>query len=95
MAFTDDTKTEGMIAAKLEYEFRMRDAQYFAYPPVVGGGRNSIYVHYLRNSAKLKYLFFFSFLFTHYFFGGMETCYWLMRDATTIPMGVMSLAHGL
>jgi Xaa-Pro aminopeptidase len=45
---------EGMLAAKFEYECKMRGAQRMAYNPVVGGGPNGSVIHYSRNDQKIK-----------------------------------------
>ncbi|XP_065853670.1 intermediate cleaving peptidase 55, mitochondrial [Euphorbia lathyris] len=45
---------EGMLAAKIEYESKMRGAQRMAFNPVVGGGSNGSVVHYSRNDQKIR-----------------------------------------
>ncbi|XP_061945398.1 intermediate cleaving peptidase 55, mitochondrial [Populus nigra] len=45
---------EGMLAAKIEYESKMRGAQRMAFNPVVGGGSNGSVIHYSRNDQKIK-----------------------------------------
>ncbi|CAN1219413.1 Intermediate cleaving peptidase 55, mitochondrial [Linum perenne] len=45
---------EGMLAAKVEYESKMRGAQRMAFNPVVGGGSNASVIHYSRNDQKIK-----------------------------------------
>ncbi|XP_050226090.1 intermediate cleaving peptidase 55, mitochondrial [Mercurialis annua] len=45
---------EGMLAAKVEYECRMRGAQRMAFNPVVGGGSNGSVIHYSRNDQQIK-----------------------------------------
>lgn len=45
---------EGMIAAKVEYECKMRGAQRMAFNPVVGGGPNGSVIHYSRNDRKIN-----------------------------------------
>lgn len=40
--------SETQIFAKLDYECRMRDADFLAYPPVVAAGDNSNIIHYTR-----------------------------------------------
>ncbi|KAI4301689.1 hypothetical protein L6164_034941 [Bauhinia variegata] len=45
---------ERMLAAKVEYECKMRGAQRMAFNPVVGGGPNGSVVHYSRNDQKIK-----------------------------------------
>ncbi|KAJ4822411.1 hypothetical protein Tsubulata_023540, partial [Turnera subulata] len=43
---------ERMLAAKFEYESKMRGAQRMAFNPVVGGGPNASVIHYSRNDQK-------------------------------------------
>lgn len=45
---------EGRLAAKIEYECKMRGAQRMAFNPVVGGGPNASVIHYARNDQKIK-----------------------------------------
>ncbi|XP_074311302.1 intermediate cleaving peptidase 55, mitochondrial [Silene latifolia] len=45
---------EGMMAAKVEYECKMRGAQRMAFNPVVGGGTNGSVVHYSRNDRRVN-----------------------------------------
>ncbi|XP_045793477.1 intermediate cleaving peptidase 55, mitochondrial isoform X1 [Trifolium pratense] len=45
---------EGMLAAKFEYECKMRGAQRMGFNPVVGGGPNGSVIHYSRNDQKIK-----------------------------------------
>ncbi|EEF49982.1 intermediate cleaving peptidase 55, mitochondrial isoform X2 [Ricinus communis] len=45
---------EGMLAAKVEYECKMRGAQRMAFNPVVGGGSNGSVIHYSRNDQKIR-----------------------------------------
>lgn len=45
---------ESMLAAKVEYECRMRGAQRMAFNPVVGGGSNGSAIHYSRNDQKVR-----------------------------------------
>lgn len=45
---------EGMMAAKVDYECRMRGAQRMAFNPVVGGGPNGSVIHYSRNDRKVN-----------------------------------------
>ncbi|EPS61873.1 hypothetical protein M569_12916, partial [Genlisea aurea] len=45
---------EGMLAAKVEYECKMRGAQRMAFNPVVGGGRNGSVIHYSRNDQRIS-----------------------------------------
>ncbi|XP_045468377.1 xaa-Pro aminopeptidase 3 isoform X2 [Harmonia axyridis] len=41
---------EHEINAKVDYECRLRGAQYLAYPPVVAGGRRANIIHYITNN---------------------------------------------
>ncbi|XP_044756035.1 xaa-Pro aminopeptidase 3 [Coccinella septempunctata] len=41
---------EHEINAKVDYECRMRGAQYLAYPPVVAGGSRANIIHYITNN---------------------------------------------
>lgn len=45
---------EGKLAAKVEYECKMRGAQRMAFNPVVGGGPNGSVIHYSRNDQQIK-----------------------------------------
>nr|DAD38342.1 TPA_asm: hypothetical protein HUJ06_008983 [Nelumbo nucifera] len=45
---------EGILAAKVEYECKMRGAQRMAFNPVVGGGPNGSVIHYSRNDQKIS-----------------------------------------
>lgn len=45
---------ESMLAAKVEYECKMRGAQRMAFNPVVGGGPNGSVIHYSRNDQKIE-----------------------------------------
>ncbi|CAF2260404.1 hypothetical protein BRARA_H02829 [Brassica rapa] len=45
---------EGILAAKVEYECRVRGAQRMAFNPVVGGGSNASVIHYSRNDQRIK-----------------------------------------
>ncbi|KAH9627072.1 hypothetical protein KSS87_023760, partial [Heliosperma pusillum] len=45
---------EGMMAAKVEYECKMRGAQRMAFNPVVGGGTNGSVIHYSRNDRRVS-----------------------------------------
>ncbi|KAM7280207.1 hypothetical protein ACFE04_007341 [Oxalis oulophora] len=45
---------EGTLAAKFEYECKIRGAQRMAFNPVVGGGSNGSVIHYSRNDQKIK-----------------------------------------
>ncbi|KAL9272600.1 Intermediate cleaving peptidase 55, mitochondrial-like protein [Drosera capensis] len=45
---------ERMLAAKVEYECKIRGAQKMAFNPVVGGGANASVIHYSRNDQKVE-----------------------------------------
>ncbi|GAB2277350.1 aminopeptidase [Dionaea muscipula] len=45
---------ERMLAAKVEYECKMRGAQRMAFNPVVGGGANASVIHYSRNDQQVQ-----------------------------------------
>ncbi|XP_050889006.1 intermediate cleaving peptidase 55, mitochondrial-like [Lathyrus oleraceus] len=45
---------EGMLAAKVEYECKVRGAQRLGFNSVVGGGPNGSVIHYSRNDQKIK-----------------------------------------
>ncbi|KAJ4772296.1 Metallopeptidase M24 family protein [Rhynchospora pubera] len=45
---------ESKLAAKVEFECKMRGAQRMAFSPVVGGGANGSTIHYSRNDKKIR-----------------------------------------
>lgn len=45
--------SEHHLYAKVDYECRMRNASYLAYPPVVAGGVNATTIHYISNCQIL------------------------------------------
>uniref|UniRef100_A0A804LQI6 Aminopeptidase P N-terminal domain-containing protein n=1 Tax=Zea mays TaxID=4577 RepID=A0A804LQI6_MAIZE len=47
-------REESQLAAKIEYECKMRGAQRMAFHPVVGGGANGSIIHYSRNDRKIR-----------------------------------------
>ncbi|WVZ90762.1 hypothetical protein U9M48_037033 [Paspalum notatum var. saurae] len=47
-------REESQLAAKIEYECKMRGAQRMAFHPVVGGGANGSVIHYSRNDRRIK-----------------------------------------
>jgi Xaa-Pro aminopeptidase len=53
MKFTRAGMPEYQLAAKLEYECRLRGAQRLSYPPVVAGGINANTLHYVSNDMLL------------------------------------------
>ncbi|XP_014784854.1 xaa-Pro aminopeptidase 3 [Octopus bimaculoides] len=50
MEFSQPGMNESMLVAKMDYECRIRGAQYLAYPPVVAGGNRANTVHYVNNN---------------------------------------------
>lgn len=42
--------SEHQLFAKIDYECRMRGAEYLAYPPVVAGGDRATIIHYINNN---------------------------------------------
>ncbi|KAK2640230.1 hypothetical protein Ddye_028025 [Dipteronia dyeriana] len=54
MMYSKTHPYEGMLAAKFEYECKMRGAQRMAFNPVVGGGPNATVIHYSRNDQKIE-----------------------------------------
>ncbi|KAJ9186017.1 hypothetical protein P3X46_005575 [Hevea brasiliensis] len=54
MLYSKTYPYESMLAAKVEYECRMRGAQRMAFNPVVGGGSNGSVIHYSRNDQKIR-----------------------------------------
>ncbi|KAG5519312.1 hypothetical protein PMAC_001937 [Pneumocystis sp. 'macacae'] len=46
-------KTERLLWAKLQYEFKIRDCEE-AYVPVVAGGKNALIIHYTMNNMQLR-----------------------------------------
>ena len=52
---TSQLTSEAQVFAKIEYEAKMRDADFLAYPPVVAAGNNANTIHYTINSrTKFK-----------------------------------------
>ncbi|KAJ8918045.1 hypothetical protein NQ315_011501 [Exocentrus adspersus] len=45
---------ENQIFAKIDYECRMRGAEYLAYPPVVAGGSRATTIHYINNNQIIN-----------------------------------------
>ncbi|KAG5897058.1 hypothetical protein JTB14_025874 [Gonioctena quinquepunctata] len=41
---------ENQLFAKIDYECRMRGAEYLAYPPVIAGGDRATIIHYINNN---------------------------------------------
>ncbi|CAG8580392.1 17802_t:CDS:10 [Funneliformis caledonium] len=54
MKFTKPGLSEHDLSAKIEFECRIRGAQYLAYVPVVAGGINALTMHYVRNDMPLR-----------------------------------------
>nr|XP_023028066.1 probable Xaa-Pro aminopeptidase 3 [Leptinotarsa decemlineata] len=53
MSFSRPGIGENQIFAKVDYECRMRGAEYLAYPPVVAGGERSTIIHYINNNQLI------------------------------------------
>ena len=51
---TSNAPTEGIMAAKFEYECKIRGAEHLAYTPVVASGKNALVIHYVDNSEIEK-----------------------------------------
>ncbi|KAJ8962024.1 hypothetical protein NQ314_005806 [Rhamnusium bicolor] len=45
---------ENQIFAKVDYECRLRGAEFLAYPPVVAGGNRATIIHYINNNQIVK-----------------------------------------
>ncbi|XP_031497704.1 intermediate cleaving peptidase 55, mitochondrial isoform X2 [Nymphaea colorata] len=54
MLFSTSSPHEGILAAKVEYECKLRGAQRMAFNPVVGGGENGSVIHYSRNDKRIR-----------------------------------------
>ncbi|KAJ0980570.1 hypothetical protein J5N97_008825 [Dioscorea zingiberensis] len=54
MLLSRTSPEESKLAAKVEYECKMRGAQRMAFHPVVGGGANASVIHYSRNDQKIR-----------------------------------------
>lgn len=46
--------SEHQLFATVDYECRMRGAEYLAYPPVVAAGRNANVIHYITNNQIIQ-----------------------------------------
>ncbi|PSN49591.1 hypothetical protein C0J52_14215 [Blattella germanica] len=46
--------TEHQLFARVDYECRMRGAEYLAYPPVVAGGDRANIIHYINNNQVVR-----------------------------------------
>lgn len=46
--------SEHQLFATVDYESRMRGAEFLAYPPVVAGGKNACTIHYIKNNQIIK-----------------------------------------
>lgn len=42
--------SESQLFAKIDYECRLRGAEFLAYPPVVAGGDRGTIIHYINNN---------------------------------------------
>ncbi|XP_039288365.1 xaa-Pro aminopeptidase 3 isoform X1 [Nilaparvata lugens] len=47
--------TEHQLFATLDYECRMRGAEWLAYPPVVATGNNATIIHYINNTQHMRH----------------------------------------
>ncbi|XP_039127335.1 intermediate cleaving peptidase 55, mitochondrial [Dioscorea cayenensis subsp. rotundata] len=54
MLLSRTSPEESKLAAKVEYECKMKGAQRMAFHPVVGGGANASVIHYSRNDQKIR-----------------------------------------
>ncbi|XP_078444087.1 metallopeptidase M24 family protein [Wolffia australiana] len=54
MIFSKTYREESKLAAKVEFECKMRGAQRMAFNPVVGGGENASVIHYSRNDQSIR-----------------------------------------
>ncbi|KAL0122328.1 hypothetical protein PUN28_007214 [Cardiocondyla obscurior] len=52
--FSKPGMSEHQLFATVDYECRMRGAEYLAYPPVVAGGRNANVIHYISNNQIIQ-----------------------------------------
>ncbi|KAJ8876935.1 hypothetical protein PR048_021385 [Dryococelus australis] len=46
--------TEHQLFARVDYECRVRGAEYLAYPPVVAGGDRANIIHYISNNQMVQ-----------------------------------------
>ncbi|KAK3751202.1 hypothetical protein RRG08_023959 [Elysia crispata] len=54
MKFSKPMINEAQIWAKMDFECRMRGAEFLAYPPVVAGGPRANIIHYITNNQVVK-----------------------------------------
>ncbi|XP_074651939.1 xaa-Pro aminopeptidase 3-like [Tubulanus polymorphus] len=54
MKFTKPGMSEAHLDARMEYECRLRGADYLAYIPVVAGGNRACTIHYVRNNQIMN-----------------------------------------
>lgn len=52
--FSKPGMSEHQLFATVDYECRMRGAEYLAYPPVVAAGRNANVIHYINNNQIIQ-----------------------------------------
>lgn len=52
--FSKPGMSEHQLFATVDYECRMRGAEYLAYPPVVAAGRNANIIHYINNNQIIQ-----------------------------------------
>lgn len=54
MSVTRPGVTEHQLFATVDYESRIRGADFLAYPPVCASGNNANIIHYISNNQKIK-----------------------------------------
>ncbi|KAI8797923.1 Xaa-Pro aminopeptidase 3 isoform X1 [Biomphalaria glabrata] len=54
MKFSKPQANEAHLWAKMDFECRMRGAEFLAYPPVVAGGPRANVIHYITNNQVIK-----------------------------------------
>ena len=53
MKFSQPGVNEAHLWAKMDFECRLRGAEYLAYPPVVAGGNRANIIHYITNNQEV------------------------------------------
>ncbi|CAL1532454.1 unnamed protein product [Lymnaea stagnalis] len=54
MKFSKPQVNEGHLWAKMDFECRLRGAEFLAYPPVVAGGARANVIHYITNNQVIS-----------------------------------------
>ncbi|XP_067663727.1 xaa-Pro aminopeptidase 3-like [Haliotis asinina] len=54
MKFSRPEVKEAHLYAKMDFECRIRDAEFLAYPPVVAGGNRANTIHYINNNQIVR-----------------------------------------